>query len=273
MSIIKAAFLGIIQGFTEFLPVSSSGHLVLFSNLLGVQEPSLVFEIVVHLGTLLAVLVAFRAEVALLFFSFFKLARNPKEAKELVQNDFGCRLLYGIVIGTLPAIVVALTLKKQIEQLFTSSLFVGFMLIITGTILYLTERKKVRRRALTGLSPVDALLIGCGQAVAILPGISRSGTTIAVGLFRGLDRESAARFSFLLTIPAILGALVFSLDDVFGGAATLSLGSLGAGLITSAITGYLAIHFFLSLVKKGKLVWFSYYTWLVGSLVVVLHLF
>lgn len=272
MTIIGAIFLGIIQGLTEFLPVSSSGHLVLFSHLLDVQEPSLVFEIVVHVGTLLAVLVVFKKELLLLIASFFKILRNPKDAKSLVHGDSGCRLLWGIVLATLPVVILAVLFKDQIEQLFASSLFVGFMLIITGTILYVTERQKMRRKDLAKLSAVDALVIGTGQAVAILPGISRSGTTIAMGLARGLDRESAARFSFLLTIPAILGALVFSIDDLVGGTMAVGAGALVAGLVAAALTGYLAIHFLLNLIKKGKLVWFSYYTWFLGSLVIVLHL-
>lgn len=271
MSIFQAIFLGILQGVTEFLPVSSSGHLVLFSHLFHVQEPSLVFEIMVHVGTLLAVLVAFRAELVELVKAFLKVFRNPKEAKNLVQNDAGCRLLYAIVLGTIPAVGAALFLKEQIEQLFTSSLFVGFMLIVTGTILYVAERHGTEGKKLARLSALDALIIGCGQAVAILPGISRSGTTISTGVFRGLDRESAARFSFLLAIPVILGALVFSIRDVFSGTVMISVGTLMIGLVAAAVTGYLSINFFLKLVKQGKLVWFSYYTWFVGALVIVLH--
>ena len=252
MTVIKAIFLGIIQGLTEFLPVSSSGHLVLFSHLLNVQEPSLVFEVIVHVGTLLAVLVAFRAEVRLLFISFLKIVSQPKKAKKFVQTDQGCRLLWGIILGTIPAVVAALFFKDAIEQLFTSSLFVGFMLIVTGSLLYFTERHQSRKKNLEHLSVLDSLLIGSGQAVAILPGISRSGTTIAVGLLRGLDRESSARFSFLLTIPAILGALVLSLGDLVGGTGSIGAAPLVAGLVASAFTGYVAIRFFLNLVKKGK---------------------
>lgn len=272
MTIIQAILLGIIQGLTEFLPVSSSGHLVLFSQLFNVQEPSLVFEIVVHVGTLLAVLVALNNEVRLLWTSFLKLVSNPKAAKNLFKDDPGCRLLLALVIGTIPTVFVALFFKTQIENLFGSSIFVGFMLIVTGLVLYLSELQGKRLKKLANPSLMDAFVIGCGQAVAILPGISRSGTTISVGLLRGLDRNSAARFSFLLAIPAILGALVFSVGDLFSASTTLGFGSLGAGLVASALTGYFAIRFFLNLVRKGRLVWFSYYTWIVGGLVIVLHL-
>lgn len=271
MTVYQAILLGIIQGLTEFLPVSSSGHLVLFSQLFAIQESSLIFEVTVHVGTLLAVLAVFKSEVQLLLVSFFKLIRRPQQARELVRQDAGCRLLAGIVLGTIPAVAVAWVLKDRIEQLFSSSLFVGVMLIVTGFILYAAERSVPRR---TGSSPslVDAFLIGCGQAAAILPGLSRSGTTIAVGRFRGLDRESAARFSFLLAVPAILGALVLSLLDLLAGATAVSGAVLLAGLISSAVTGYLAIRFFLGLVRRGRLVWFSYYTWLIGVVVIAAHL-
>lgn len=272
MTLFKAIILGIIQGITEFLPVSSSGHLVLFSNLFKIQEPSLVFEIVVHVGTLVSVFVVFWDDVVTLLSSFVKLIKNPKDYKNLVQNDPGCALIKNIVLATIPVIIFAVVFKTQVEQLFTSSLFVGFMLLITGTILYVTERLKIKRKSIDKLTGIDSLIIGIGQSFAILPGISRSGTTIAMGLGRGLERESAAKFSFLLTIPAILGALVFSFKDLLKGSDVLSFGSLGAGFIASAITGYFAIRFLLELIKKGKLVWFSYYTWFMGALVIILNI-
>ncbi|HHW72106.1 MAG TPA: undecaprenyl-diphosphate phosphatase [Firmicutes bacterium] len=271
MTISQAIVLGIVQGLTEFLPVSSSGHLVLFSELFGVQTQSLVFEVTVHVGTLLAVLAVFWGEVKLLFASLIKLLRSPKQAKTLLKDDPGCRLLLALVLGTLPAVLVALILKEQVERLFSSTLFTAVMLLVTGAILYAAEKRSaVRGRSAP--SYADALVIGCGQAAAILPGLSRSGTTIAVGLFRGLDRESAARFSFLLSMPAILGGLVLSLIDLVSGTAALEVGALVAGLVSAAITGYLAIRFFLGMVRRGKLVWFSYYTWLVGAAVIIVHL-
>lgn len=271
MTTIQAIILGVIQGLTEFLPVSSSGHLVLFSQLFGVQESSMVFEVMVHVGTLLAVLVVFRSEVWLLINSFFTLLRDPRNAKRHMEEEPGCRLLVALVIGTVPAVLAALLLKEQIEGLFSSSLLVGFMLLVTGVILYVTDRHTGAEKELGAISPRDAVLIGLGQAVAMLPGISRSGTTIAAGLLRGLDREGAARFSFLLAIPAILGALVLSLGDLFAGTSEIALGVLGAGFVSAALTGYLAIHLLLDLVKKGRLIWFSYYTWIVGALVIILH--
>lgn len=270
MTIIEAVFLGIIQGLTEFLPVSSSGHLVLFSQLLKVDNPTLVFEIVVHVGTLLAVFVAFRSDVLLLIKSFWKFVRHPAQAKELVRTDPGCNLLFNLVLATLPVVGLALIFREKIEQVFQSSLFVGFMLIITGTLLFLSERVRISQKDLAKLAASDAFLIGIGQAFAVLPGISRSGATIAVGRARGLDRHSSARFSFLLSIPAIIGALVFSLDDLVNSSSGLGGGPIIAGLIASAVTGYLAIHLLLNLIRRGKLVWFSYYTWFIGAIIVVL---
>lgn len=270
MTIIQAIILGIVQGVTEFLPVSSSGHLVLMSQLFGVREQSIVFEVIVHVGTLLAVLAVFRSEVKLLAASLVKLVGNPKQAEVLLRQDSGCRLLVALVVGTLPAVAVALLLKNQVERLFSSSLAAGVMLIVTGFVLFAAEKRAAGSRSDPSL--LDALLIGCGQAVAVLPGLSRSGTTIAVGLFRGLDRQSAARFSFLLSVPAILGALVLSLLDLFSGTVTLGAGVLISGLISAAVTGYLAIRFFLAMLRKGKLVWFSYYTWLVGAVIIVVHM-
>ncbi len=272
LSIIEAVLLGVIQGLTEFLPVSSSGHLVLFSQLMEVENPALVFEIVVHVGTLLAVLAVFWRDVLLLLRSFLTLVRHPGRARELVRTDSGCNLLLNMVLATVPVVILALTFKEQIERVFQSSLFVGLMLIVTGTILFVSERIGSKNRDLEQLSPIDAGLIGVGQAIAILPGISRSGTTIAVALARGLNRHSAARFSFLLSIPAILGAFVFSLDELIHPGVALRGGPLLAGLVASAVTGYLTIRLLLNLIKRGKLVWFSYYTWFVGTVVVVLSI-
>ncbi|HHY09280.1 MAG TPA: undecaprenyl-diphosphate phosphatase [Firmicutes bacterium] len=272
MSALQAIFLGIVQGLTEFLPVSSSGHLVLFSQLMEIKETSLVFEIVVHGGTLLAVLLVLRADVILLIRSFFKLLKQPKRLSELIKEDPGCRLLANLVYATLPVVILALIFKEQIENLFLQSIFVGFMLIITGTVLFISERLAAGPKKLGNLKLPDAAAIGLAQAVAVLPGISRSGSTIAMGRARGLARADAARFSFLLSIPAILGALVFSLKDLTKGAAHIPAGSLWLGFIAAAVTGYGAIHLLLNLIKQRKLIWFAYYTWVVGAAVVLLSL-
>lgn len=272
MSALEAIFLGIVQGLTEFLPVSSSGHLVLFSQLMEIKETSLVFEIVVHVGTLLAVLVVFRKDVFLLIRSFLKMLKQPNRLGKLIKTDPGCHLLFNLVLATLPVVLLALLFKKQIENLFSSSTFVGVMLVVTGTILFISERLQVPLKSSEKLTTADVLVIGFAQAFAVLPGISRSGATIGVGRTRGLSREGAARFSFLLSIPAILGALVFSLKDVVKGTSSIPLGPLLLGFIVSALTGYAAIGLLLNVIKRRKLIWFAYYTWAVGAMVVLLSL-
>jgi len=269
LDLFSAVALGIIQGLTEFLPVSSSGHLVLFSSLLDVKEPSVVFEVLVHVGTLAAVLLVFWNEFVEIVKGFFKLVRSPKQAARLYRSELGCRLFVWLCAGTLPIVIAALLFKDQVEALFSSTRFVGFALIITGLILFIADRVS-ERSGKSEQSLLDSLWIGIGQAVAVLPGISRSGTTIAFGLARGLSREQAARFSFLLSIPGILGALVLSIPDLAGGAVSASGGVLFAGMLAAAVTGYGAIRLLLQVVRRGRLVWFSYYTWAVGLLVLIL---
>jgi len=166
-------------------------------------------------------------------------------------------------------VMVALFFKDFVEQAFSSTKFVGVTLLLTGVILFISDRfaRSSKEKVQTML---DSLWIGIGQAIAILPGISRSGTTIAFGLARGLNRQQSAQFSFLLSIPGILGALVLSLPDLAAGAVPASAGVLLAGMLAAAVTGYLAIRLLLEVVRRGRLVWFSYYTWLIGILVLIL---
>lgn len=269
MDLFSSIVLGIIQGLTEFLPVSSSGHLVLFSSLLDVQSSSVVFEVLVHVGTLGAVLVAFWHEFRQMVQGFCKILTNPGKLVQLYKTDVGARLFIWLVVGTLPTVAAALLFKEQVEQAFTSPKFVGGTLILTGLILFLADRvpQNAEEKEQTLL---DSLWVGLGQAVAILPGISRSGTTIAFGLARGLGRQQAARFSFLLSIPSILGALVYSLPNLVGGRAPASLWVLAAGMLAAGFTGYLAIRLLVAMVRRGRLAWFAYYTWAVGLLVLTL---
>jgi len=199
---------------------------------------------------------------------FVKILRHPSRLSGLYKSDDDCRLFVWLVVGTLPTIAAALLFKDQVEQAFQSTRLVGGSLILTGIILYAADRfaggKSGKHQTL-----LDSLCVGIGQAVAVIPGISRSGATIAAGLARGLSREQAARFSFLLSIPSILGALVYSLPDLVDGSAPASIGIMLAGVLAAGVTGYLAIHLLLAVVRRGRLVWFSYYTWLVGILVLL----
>lgn len=259
MTLCEAVILGILQGLTEFLPVSSSGHLVLGQYLLGLEH-NLTFDVVVHFGTLLAIIIALFPEVQKMLIGLL-----PGSNEEKRQ---GRHLLMMVIIGTIPAAVIGLLFSDAIERLFASVYTTGIMLIVTGTLLYLADKASTRVNQPKSVGSRDALLIGCGQALAILPGLSRSGTTLSVGLWRGLSRSDGARFAFLLAIPTILGAAILELPEAIS-AATIGIAPLVAGMITAMVTGYLAIRLFL-VVVKNRLVLFSYYTWLLGSATLIL---
>ena len=215
MTVLQGIFLGIVQGLTEFLPISSSGHLVLLQHYFQVQESGLLFEVLVHFGTLAAVVIAFWDDV-------WSLLCRPFQKLTLL-----------LLVGTIPAAVVGLTFRSFFEQLFNSVMAVAVALLITGVILWLVETFTESNKSLASMGSGSALLIGLAQALAIAPGISRSGATIAAALFTGLDKRSAARYSFLLSIP-ILGATVLELRSLVGmemsvGFPALSHGNAGCG--------------------------------------------
>ncbi len=254
MTTFQAFILGIVQGLTEFLPVSSSGHLVIFQHIFGIQQAPLTFDVMVHLGTLVAVFIAFWEDIV-----------------AIIKKPFS-RITYLLVVGIIPAGLAGYLLAPLIEKAFESLLVVGIGLIFTGLILKYSEtlaNKYLGLKLSEGTSYKDALFIGLIQALAIIPGISRSGSTIAAGLVAGLDREFAARFSFLLSIPVIVGAGIFQLKDAFEyGYTTTSLVPYLVGFITSAAFGYLAIKVVVNLVREGRLSIFSYYCWVVAVLTI-----
>ncbi len=250
MSFWQAIILGLVQGLTEFLPISSSGHLVLAHHFLGLAEENMVFDVAVHLGTLFAVFVYFRRDLVALVLGFFK--GGPLRKVALL-----------IILGTVPAVIFGLGLKDLIEELFSSPAFVSGGLLVTSALLFLSEKLQKQSRPLEKIRWQDALLIGCFQALAILPGISRSGSTIAGGLIRGVDRDAAARFSFFLAIPAILGAAVLQLGDL-GGMTAKEWSVMGVGVIASMISGYVAIGILMAVLQRGKLYGFSIYTLVLG---------
>ena len=265
MSVWKAVLLGIIQGLTEFLPVSSSGHLVLFGALFGLEEPDLTFDVMVHLGTLVAVVAALRTEVALLFQGLRPMKQGPIGD----QVRAGRRLLSLLIIGTLPAAIVGLVAKDFVEQLFGSVSFVGIALIVRGSLLWWAEGKADGNRSVEEMRPKDALQVGVLQVLALAPGISRSGTTISGGLARGFTRSEAARYSFLLSLPVIAGAVILQAEDVIAAFTGGTWAPLLAGTVAAALSGYIAIQGLLKLVRHHSLRVFSYYTWAVGILVLI----
>ena len=218
MNFLDSIIMGIIQGLTEFLPVSSSGHLALFEKFFNASQESLLFEVGVHFGTVLSILVVYRKTIYSLLKDLLKFLKTKK-------MNSGCRLLLMIVVSAIPAGIVGIIFKSYIEQAFSSLLIVGICFILTGVLLYWTEKKISGRKEdnfddfsdLSGLSEINykkALLVGWAQAFAILPGISRSGSTIAIALSLGISRKSAAMFSFLMSIPVILGATVLQVIGI-----------------------------------------------------------
>ncbi len=250
MNIIEAILLGVLQGITEFLPISSSGHLVIGQRLLGISTPGLTFEIAVHLGSLLSIVFVFWKDLIGILTSL---------------RDYSTqKLILAIIVGTLPAVLVGLYLMDAVEAAFTSLTVVGIALLITGTALIFSRWSKTITNT---VSPFSGLLIGVAQALAITPGISRSGATITTALFLGVDRSTAARFSFLLAIPAIIGAGLLQILDLFqNGNQALWNGAVWIGFISSFLTGIVALKILLSTLKSGKFHWFGVYCLLVGLL-------
>ena len=257
MSLLEAIMLGLIQGVSEFLPVSSSGHLLVFHHIFGITaEDNLTFIIVLNMGSLVPLLWVFRKDV-------FELIKNP------FQKMTGL-----LVVSVVPLVVVTVLFMDFIEEMFrlVDSLWVGF--IITGAVLLLSDRVKNNERTLKELRFVDAVLVGIAQAFAVFPGISRSGATITASLGRGLCRESAAKFSFLMSIPSAFGAIALRLSHVVTGRVDvqdLNFVNLLAGFATAAVTGYVAINFMLSIIRKARLKYFALYY--IFALVVLLLLF
>lgn len=273
MTTLEAILLGIIQGLTEFLPVSSSGHLVLFQQLFGLKEAELFFDVCVHLGTLLAIIVVFHREIQNIIAALrrlISLAGQKETILQQVESDPDLKMALLIVIGSIPTAVLGLMFHGIADQLFSSSFFTGLMLIVTGLLLWLTRRAKPggRGSVIEGFSRTKAFIIGMVQGLAIIPGISRSGSTISIGLLLGIDRETAARYSFLLSIPAIFGAGTLSLKDGLSQTdPAIRLSLLGAA--AAALVGYGALKVLLRMVKKGRLYVFAPYCWLIGILAIL----
>jgi undecaprenyl-diphosphatase len=261
MNIFQAILLGLVQGSTEFIPVSSSGHLVLIPWLLHWQSPGLVFDTVVHWGTLLAVLAYFWRDWWELIVAWLGGLRRWN------WHDPTARLMWLLILGSVPAAVIGYLLESFFESLFGAPQWASLFLLVTAAALTLSEWQGKRTREMSALRWPDALVIGLAQAVAIAPGISRSGMTMAAGLLRGVQRPDAARFSFLLATPVILGAGLFKLLDV-SSSSTLGAQALTliAGFVAAAISGFVCIRFLLRYLRRGKLYPFAIYCTLLGVL-------
>ncbi len=268
MTYLQAIVLGIVQGLTEFIPVSSSGHLVLVPHLLGWEfshAQAFVFDVLVQWGTLFAVCIYFRQDLLAIGLAFIRgLVRGAPFADE------DSRMGWYLILATLPAVVAGLAAKDLVESAFASPRATGLFLLGTALLLVIAERVGHRNRSMAEITWVDALWIGCSQILALLPGISRSGSTIAGGMTRHLDRSSAARFSFLMSVPVMVGAGVLALKDLAAlPAADHFLLPLLAGFLAALVSGYIAIRWLLAYLGNHSLYGFAVYCALVGVVVLL----
>ncbi len=249
-------FLGAVQGLTEFLPVSSSGHLAIAQHYLpGFSQPGIMFDVMLHVGTLVAVTFYFKKEIGALLWSPFSSA--PESA--LYR-----RLLVLLIAGSIPTAIIGLSFKDFFEGLFENLTVVSLMLLVTGVLLFVSERFRRKGRLEGELTLSDALIVGTVQGFAIVPGISRSGSTIATLLLKGVDGETAARFSFLLSLPAICGAALLSLRDLEH-ISTQQFSFYLAGAGVAFVTGMLSIHFLMGVIRNRRLFAFALYCWIAGA--------
>lgn len=262
MNGLEAAFLGLVQGLTEFLPISSSGHLVLLQAWLGLEKHDIVFEVFVHFGTFLAVILAFWTEVREMLVEFFRWLSHPLQFARFYRERRGFRLLVLILVGSVPAGILGILFESTFESFFSRPLLVSYMLLVTGVILFATRWASTRHEETT---LADSLLMGTAQAFAIIPGISRSGSTISTGMFFGLNKNEAARFSFLLSLPAIFGATLLKTKELAEHPVSGAQGlHLFIGTAVAFVSGYFAIKLLLDVVRRGKFSYFALYCFAIG---------
>lgn len=267
MTVLQAIILGIVQGLTELLPVSSSAHLVIAQSYMpGFHQPGVLFDAVLHLGTLTAVIFFFRTDIIAIVFSLWPLHEKHPALPE--QQKIFRKLFFLLVISTIITGIIGLPFRERIEILFTSVKIAASMLFVTGLLLYLSDRIKNNVENEAKMSFSDAAVIGLAQGIALIPGISRSGSTIACGIFLGLSREAAARYSFLLSIPAILGAVALQYP-YFSAITTAELLPYLSGFLTAAVTGFFSLKLLYLFIRKANLRFFAYYCWLAGGVVLL----
>ena len=265
MTHLETILLGVVQGLTEFLPVSSSGHLVIFENLLGFKEPEILLDASLHLGTLLAVCIYFRSDLKKMIQELWAWVAPGSQNGALGPHAL---LALMVVVGSIPTAFIGLIFKDPLEALFSSVTTVGVMLLVTGVIVGVTKFISRNHGKWDQVGIWMALAIGTVQGLAIIPGISRSGSTIVCALLLGLNRETAGRFSFLLSIPAIIGAVGLHLES--DAIARVGIAPLTVGFASSALVGFFALKLLMGMVKKGHFYYFAPYCWVVGILTIIL---
>ena len=270
MSLISSILLGLVQGIAEFLPISSSGHLAIAEKLLG-ESTSIpdFFDVLLHLGTLAAVFAAYWPDIRAMIFEFFQGASDLIHKKTPVPVPPARRMILLIIVATLPLGLI-LPVKDTIEAMSDNLYFVSVALLLTGCLLFVSDRVKPGKKTAKNATLRDALLVGFAQAVATCPGISRSGTTITAGCFVGFDRKFAVRYSFLMSIPAILGANILSLKDAIATVVVAEIPMYLVGVLVSAVVGYACIRLLKMIADKGKFGFFAYYCWAAGLLTLIL---
>jgi len=267
MTIFHSIILGLVQGASEFLPISSSAHLILAPWLFRFPDPGLAFDVALHFGTLIAVVLYFWRDWVEIFELAFK--NKIQNSKFKIQN-YGRNILYFLIIATIPGVLAGYFLESEAETIFRSPILIAFTLSIVGLILYLVDKYHRHRKNLQQISWFDSLLIGLSQAVAIIPGVSRSGATITTGLTRGLSRESTARFSFLLSAPIIFGAAALKLPHLIRSGMDIYL---TAGMLSAAVSGYFAIKYLLKFIEKAGYAVFFWYRLALALIVVLAYFF
>jgi undecaprenyl-diphosphatase len=266
MELFQAFILGAVQGLGEFLPISSSAHLILTPWLFNWPDQGLAFDIALHWGTLVAVVTYFRLDIWHLIKGFFRTFR--KSTRDF-ENNLYQRLSWLIVLATIPAAVVGKLLESQVETAFRNPLLIAFTLAVVGIVLYLADRFGSKLNNLNKTTWKNALIIGLSQAVAIVPGISRSGATMIAGLFQGMTRQDAARFSFLMSIPIIFGAGVLKIPDI---AQIQNHAEVLVGFISSAVFGFLSIKFLLKYISNRSFAIFTWYRLVLAAIIIIVYL-
>ena len=256
VTIIEALILAIIQGLTEWLPVSSSGHLVIAQEFLGLNPP-LIFDLILHMGTLVVVIMSFRKDIINILKTLAKRDLSTTEGK----------LAFFIVVGSVPIAIVGVLFRENIEQLFSNILAVGVALLINGGVLFFSEKRKGNKK----MGTLDSILIGIAQAAALIPGLSRSGLTVSTGLLNKIDKQTAFRYSFLLSIPAILGATLFEFRDI--AAINIELTSIVVATVLSMIVGYVSLKMLHRIVMSERFHLFAYYCTIVGGAIIIYTIF
>lgn len=273
LNLLQAVILGIFQGVAEFLPISSSGHLALLQHLFNIKEGNLFFTEMLHFGTLISIFIVYFNDIVKIVIDMLKLISDLVKRKRISKLTTYQRLGLFIILGSIPTAIIGLTFEDFFEGLYTSILPIGIALMVTGALLYIAEKKSFQDKKVKDMTMLDSLIIGTFQGIAIIPGISRSGSTIVAGLLRGLNKSLATEYSFLLALPATFGAFLLGVIKVFKDGSSVVINfPLVLGVIISAVVGVVSIKILIKLLKRNKLYYFSYYLWIVGAITIISQL-